>query len=464
MKKNKWNAIFTRGLFLISFGISFSFVFHIPLDAQKSLSLLTAQSNLANNQQTLPYNIYLPSISKTCACYYIDNNSGSDSNSGTQSDKPWKTLSKLNRVNLQPGDTVYLKRGSIWTEKLPLSASGQAGKPIIITAYGSGVAPILSNPGDSNNDENVLSLHGSFIVIDNLHIQDSGTGISIFSDHNIVQNSEIMNTGTGIAILGQYNLITHNYIHDMRMVVNTPGIYGDDWGANGIDINNAHNEISFNRFVNTEAPSYDYGMGGGAVEIYGIGDYTSIHHNLVLRSAGFMEVSSTGTGSATNVTISYNVVINATRFTYIHVTSTSAIRIKDFRVENNTLIDLRTHDPFPGNYIGFNGAPSPDSYILRNNIIYISDYWWVSSYQFTHQNNLYYLLNPHTHLGFTLRPDELLMVDPQFVDLANYDFHLKSTSPAINAGINLGYTEDFDLNPVPVGSVPDLGAFEYHGN
>jgi hypothetical protein len=63
------------------------------------------------------------------------------------------------------------------------------------------------------------------------------------------------------------------------MVVNTPGIYGDDWGANGVDILNAHNEVSFNRFVNCEAPSYDFGAGGGAIEIYQMGDYTSIHHN-----------------------------------------------------------------------------------------------------------------------------------------------------------------------------------------
>ncbi len=463
MKKTKWNAIFARGLVLISLGVGFSFVFHTPIDVQRPLLVLTTRSNLANNQPTLSYSVYLPAISKMCACYYVDSNNGSDSNSGTQPDKPWKTLSKLSRASLQPGAIVYLKRGSIWTEKLILDVSGQAAKPITITAYGSGAAPILSNPGDTDNNESVLTLHGSFIVIDNVQVQDSGMGIAIFSDHNIIQNSEITNTGIGIGISGQYNLITHNYIHDTRMVVNTPGGNLDDWGANGVNIGNAHNEISFNRFVNCEAPSYDYGMSGGATEIYGIGDYTSIHHNWSFQSDGFMEVSSNGTGSAENVTISYNVIINATRFTYIHISDSYATRIRDFKVENNTLIDLRTHNPLIGNYIGFAGDPSPDTYILRNNIIYISDYWWVSSYQFTHQNNLYYLLNPTTRLGFTLEPSEFV-ANPQFINLANYDFHLTSTSPAINAGIDLGYKQDFDLNPVPIGNVPDLGAFEYHGN
>jgi hypothetical protein len=55
-----------------------------------------------------------------------------------------------------------------------LYASGAAGEPITITAYGSGVAPILSNPGDTNNDESVLALHGSFIVIDGIQIRNRG--------------------------------------------------------------------------------------------------------------------------------------------------------------------------------------------------------------------------------------------------------------------------------------------------
>jgi len=36
-------------------------------------------------------------------------------------------------------------------------------------------------------------------------------------------------------------------------------------------------------------------------------------------------------------------------------------------------------------------------------------------------------------------------------------------SPAIDAGLNLGYQTDFDNLPVPSGPSPDLGAFEYLG-
>ena len=53
------------------------------------------------------------------------------------------------------------------------------------------------------------------------------------------------------------------------------------------------------------------------------------------------------------------------------------------------------------------------------------------------------------------------VVDPKFINPAVYDFHLQSGSPAIDAGINVGITQDIAGNPVPKGSAPDIGAYEY---
>ena len=39
--------------------------------------------------------------------------------------------------------------------------------------------------------------------------------------------------------------------------------------------------------------------------------------------------------------------------------------------------------------------------------------------------------------------------------------HLQAGSPAIDAGTNLGYTKDYEDKTVPVGSAPDMGAYEY---
>ena len=51
-----------------------------------------------------------------------------------------------------------------------------------------------------------------------------------------------------------------------------------------------------------------------------------------------------------------------------------------------------------------------------------------------------------------------------FVDRINSNLRLKSGSPAIDAGANVGITNDFDGNVRPQGAGYDIGAFEYVGS
>jgi len=50
--------------------------------------------------------------------------------------------------------------------------------------------------------------------------------------------------------------------------------------------------------------------------------------------------------------------------------------------------------------------------------------------------------------------------DPLFSN-AGVNFHLQSTSSAIDAGVDVSLTTDYDGASVPAGSAPDMGAFEY---
>jgi len=51
--------------------------------------------------------------------------------------------------------------------------------------------------------------------------------------------------------------------------------------------------------------------------------------------------------------------------------------------------------------------------------------------------------------------------DPLFANPSALDFSLQSASPAIDAGADLGLTEDYDGTVLPQGGAPDIGAYEY---
>jgi hypothetical protein len=54
-----------------------------------------------------------------------------------------------------------------------------------------------------------------------------------------------------------------------------------------------------------------------------------------------------------------------------------------------------------------------------------------------------------------------LEADPLFVSTVTPDFSLQVGSPAINAGVDVGLTEDYRGMVVPQGSAPDIGAYEF---
>lgn len=88
--------------------------------------------------------VYL-NIGRTAArTFYVDSRAGHDANLGTNIAAAWKTIGRVNRLSLRPGDRVLFRRGSIWRETLRIQESGDRGQPIVIGAYGSGPPPRLS--------------------------------------------------------------------------------------------------------------------------------------------------------------------------------------------------------------------------------------------------------------------------------------------------------------------------------
>lgn len=101
--------------------------------------------------------------------YYVDYSSGNDSNSGTSEADAWKTLSKIENSNFLPGDSILLKRGEVWHERLYISSSGNSGNPIYIGPYGTGAKPQIN----ILNDYTLTWIHDSGNIWYNTQFNDN---------------------------------------------------------------------------------------------------------------------------------------------------------------------------------------------------------------------------------------------------------------------------------------------------
>jgi hypothetical protein len=82
--------------------------------------------------------------SQVKATNYYFSNAGKDSNKGTSAKAPWQNIAKLDRIKLQPGDSILLKRGDTFPGTIQVKTSGTNNRPIVISAYGAGAPPVLT--------------------------------------------------------------------------------------------------------------------------------------------------------------------------------------------------------------------------------------------------------------------------------------------------------------------------------
>lgn len=102
---------------------------------------------------------------KTMAVTYYVSPSGDDSHSGTSAQTAWRTIDKVNAVDLNPGDKVLFQAGRDYHGNLLLTAEGAGTpkQPVVIGSYGSGRARI--KPG---NGSGVTVPNAGGVVVENL--------------------------------------------------------------------------------------------------------------------------------------------------------------------------------------------------------------------------------------------------------------------------------------------------------
>jgi hypothetical protein len=92
--------------------------------------------------------------------YYFDSQTGSDTNAGISPDKLLKSLSSIKELELKPGDSILLKSGGIFPEKLYFSGKRSGEKSVVISKYGGEARPHIK--GDAREMQMVHVGFGNY--------------------------------------------------------------------------------------------------------------------------------------------------------------------------------------------------------------------------------------------------------------------------------------------------------------
>jgi hypothetical protein len=153
-------------------------------------------------RKTVPMILFAAACAQA-ATYYVDSQQGSDANPGTEARRAWRTLGHVNGVQLRPGDTVRFRAGRVWRGVLAPRGRGEAGKPVTIGTFGSGVRPRI----EGTEEDAVRLRNFPHIVLEGLEITNRGDGDRPRRGVHIVA----ANAGTveGVVVRGLY-------IHDVN--------------------------------------------------------------------------------------------------------------------------------------------------------------------------------------------------------------------------------------------------------
>ena len=317
---------------------------------------------------------------------------------------------------VQPGDSVHVQPGT-YNQTITLNASGNSSNSITWISDVKWGAAIVGT--STNNNFGQIEVQGNFVIIQGFDVTSSNT-----------------NAVVGIGVGGGNDKILGNRVHDLgNSVCNSNGGAGIVDGQIGYsNTTQAHNTFNQNFIFNVG----DEGCGTlSGIYIQELGD---VAQNNIVINTGTIGIQSWH--AATSVNISNNTVVN---------------------------------DPHNGQGIilgaGDAGNQTNNNSVVANNIVIGSSNEGYSEQGSTGSGNRFF-----NNLGFNNGQDIVLQTgqssgfihaDPQFVNGqltgGGGDYHVASTSPAINAGIggNGTPTSDFDGAPRPVGSGPDIGPYEF---
>lgn len=418
-----------------------------------------------------------------------------------------------------PGDTIRVKDTSgPYHEKISFPASGTSGAPIVLEAF-PGHSPILDGAGVSGSNmvlidsKSWVTLRG-FEIRNNTGVND-GSGVRVLGSgtHVEIRDNRIHdirgNDAMGITVYGTEPTSISNLIIDNNQVYDSEPARSEAITLNGNvelfevtnnvvrDVNNigidfiggetdiqpdttkvARNGVCRGNRVSRARSIYEGGFAGG-IYVDGGRDIV-IERNVVTESDLGLEVGAENNGiTTTNITVRDNVIYNNDKVCIVFGGFAANVgRVKNSTFEHNTCWQNDTLG------IGFGELwiQYAEDNVVRHNI-----------FSATVQNLLTYSesgnvdnaldwnlwFSPGTprfvwqsteYSGFAAyaaassQDSHSLNADPQLLSPETADFHLSSTSPAVDAGdaafvAGVGET-DIDGAPRVNGARVDIGADE----
>ncbi len=294
------------------------------------------------------------------ATYYFDSVNGSDLNQGISSEKPFRTLNKINEIDFNSGDSILLSNGSYFSGNIKLIDKND----IHISNY--------------NNQEKTYPIINSKGHIAGVYIENS-SNISV---------SNIQVTANGGGVIEEYENLSTNKITDKAIM------------RAGILVNVSKKKIFKNILIDNVIVSNVFFEDLGFKR-----DPSEVRTSMGTQAYGFgiRFFNSSQSGSIEGIIVS-NCFIENVGHTGIKMTSSIGNRFKNIEVSNNRL--LRTGGPsiqfsrvedlhVYGNEVKFSGSPDDTRKWGRG-----SGLWtWGSSNVLIEKNSFMYANGPADSAG-----------------------------------------------------------------
>ena len=219
-----------------------------------TLALLLAGTTVASMMPAVSVKAEGNTVNGTT--YYVDSNGGNDSNEGTSEGKAFKTLDKVNALDLEPGDTVLLKKGSVFEDQaltFTKEDSGTAEAPVKVSTYGEGNRPQINTNGhglwelnygtplDNQNHKWKGTVSSSILIEDAEYLEIEG--LELTNDRNSATDTEkdkayndaYAMDRTGVAGVAKDNgTVDHIVLNDLYIHDVTGNVYNKHMTNGGI--------------------------------------------------------------------------------------------------------------------------------------------------------------------------------------------------------------------------------------